>query len=113
MNLFGHVAMMQALLPALIESRGRIVNVSSLGGKVAMATYGPYAGSKFALEAVSDALRREVVPLGVKGHAAVRNVGTRAWRDQALGLGRRRALQAHGELRWSRSPSRSTSPTRH
>lgn len=65
-NLFGHVAMMQALLPALIESRGSIVNVSSVGGKVAMATYGPYAGTKFALEAVSDSLRREVGPLGVK-----------------------------------------------
>lgn len=65
-NLFGHVAMVQALLPALIESRGTIVNVSSVGGKVAMATYGPYAGTKFALEAVGDALRREVEPLGVK-----------------------------------------------
>ena len=65
-NLFGHVAMVQALLPALIESRGTVVNISSVGGKVAMATYGPYAGSKFALEAVSDALRREVEPLGVK-----------------------------------------------
>ena len=65
-NLFGHVAMMQALLPALIENRGTIVNVSSVGGKVAMATYGPYAGTKFALEAVSDSLRREVEPLGVK-----------------------------------------------
>ena len=65
-NLFGHVAMMQALLPALIESRGTVVNISSVGGKVAMATYGPYASSKFALEAVSDALRREVASLGVK-----------------------------------------------
>ncbi len=65
-NLFGQVAMMQALLPALIESRGTIVNVSSVGGKVAMATYGPYAGTKFALEAVSDSLRRELEPLGVK-----------------------------------------------
>ena len=65
-NLFGHVAMMQALLPALIKSHGTVVNISSVGGKVAMATYGPYASSKFALEAVSDALRREVEPLGVK-----------------------------------------------
>ncbi len=65
-NLFGHVAIMQALLPALIESRGTVVNISSVGGKVAMATYGPYAGTKFALEAVSDSLRREVEPLGVK-----------------------------------------------
>ena len=65
-NLFGHIAMIQALLPALIESLGAVVNISSVGGKVAMATYGPYAGSKFALEAVSDSLRREVEPLGVK-----------------------------------------------
>ena len=65
-NLFGHVAMTQALLPTLIESRGTVVNVSSVGGKVAMAGYGPYAGSKFALEAVSDALRREVADFGVK-----------------------------------------------
>ena len=65
-NLFGHVAITQALLPALIESRGTVVNISSVGGKVAMANYGPYASSKFALEAVSDALRREVEPLGVK-----------------------------------------------
>ncbi len=65
-NLFGHVAMMQALLPALIKSRGTVVNISSVGGKIAMATYGPYAGSKFAPEAVSDALRREVEPLRVK-----------------------------------------------
>jgi NAD(P)-dependent dehydrogenase (short-subunit alcohol dehydrogenase family) len=65
-NLFGHVAMTQALLPALIESRGTVVNISSVGGKLAMATYGPYAGTKFALEAVSDALRREVEPFGVK-----------------------------------------------
>jgi NAD(P)-dependent dehydrogenase (short-subunit alcohol dehydrogenase family) len=64
-NLFGHIAVTQALLPALIRSKGRVVNISSVGGKVAMATYGPYAGTKFALEAVSDSLRREMAPLGV------------------------------------------------
>ncbi|CAN3130472.1 SDR family NAD(P)-dependent oxidoreductase [Mycobacterium sp. smrl_JER01] len=65
-NLFGHVAVIQALLPALIDSGGRVVNISSVGGRVAMATYGPYAGTKFALEAVSDSLRREVAPHGVR-----------------------------------------------
>jgi NAD(P)-dependent dehydrogenase (short-subunit alcohol dehydrogenase family) len=64
-NLFGHVAVTQALLPALFRSQGRVVNISSVGGKVAMATYGPYAGTKFALEAVSDALRRELAPFGI------------------------------------------------
>ena len=65
-NLFGHIAITQTLLPALIRSKGRVINISSVGGKIAMATYGPYAGTKFALEAVSDALRREVEPLGMK-----------------------------------------------
>lgn len=65
-NLFGHVAMTQALLPFLVKSRGRVVNISSVGGKGAMATYGPYAATKFALEAVSDALRRELAAHGVQ-----------------------------------------------
>jgi NAD(P)-dependent dehydrogenase (short-subunit alcohol dehydrogenase family) len=65
-NLFGHIAVTQALLPALIRSKGRVVNISSVGGKIAMATYGPYAGTKFALEAVSDSLRREIAPFGVQ-----------------------------------------------
>jgi NAD(P)-dependent dehydrogenase (short-subunit alcohol dehydrogenase family) len=65
-NLFGHVVVTQALLPALIVSKGRVVNISSVGGKIAMATYGPYAGTKFALEAVSDSLRRELAPTGVQ-----------------------------------------------
>ncbi|WP_089958248.1 SDR family NAD(P)-dependent oxidoreductase [Lentzea xinjiangensis] len=65
-NLFGHVAVTQALFPALLRTHGRVVNISSVGGKAAMPTYGAYAGAKFALEAVSDALRREVTALGVR-----------------------------------------------
>lgn len=65
-NLFGHIAVTQALLPFLHQSHGRIVNISSVGGKIAMATYGAYAGAKFALEAVSDSLRRELAPHGVQ-----------------------------------------------
>jgi NAD(P)-dependent dehydrogenase (short-subunit alcohol dehydrogenase family) len=66
-NLFGHVAVVQALLPALIAGGdGRLVNVSSIGGRVAFPTYGAYAAAKFALEGFSDALRREVGRLGVK-----------------------------------------------
>ena len=65
-NLFGHIAITQALLPALLSSSGTVVNISSVGGKVVLPTYGAYAGSKFALEAVSDALRREVAELGIK-----------------------------------------------
>jgi NAD(P)-dependent dehydrogenase (short-subunit alcohol dehydrogenase family) len=65
-NLFGHVAITQTLLPALLNCSGTVVNISSVGGKVVLPTYGAYAGSKFALEAVSDALRREIGALGVK-----------------------------------------------
>jgi NAD(P)-dependent dehydrogenase (short-subunit alcohol dehydrogenase family) len=65
-NLFGHIAVTQALLPALLHSKGRVINISSIGGRAAMATYGAYAGAKFALEAVSDSLRREVAALGVQ-----------------------------------------------
>ena len=65
-NLFGQVAMIQALLPTLLESRGTIVNISTIGGKGAMGGYGPYAATKFAFEAVSDALRRELEQFGMK-----------------------------------------------
>jgi NAD(P)-dependent dehydrogenase (short-subunit alcohol dehydrogenase family) len=65
-NLFGHIAVTQTLLPALIRSKGRVINISSVGGRIAMATYGPYASAKFALEAVSDSLRREIAPFGVQ-----------------------------------------------
>ncbi|WP_341715621.1 SDR family oxidoreductase [Micromonospora sp. FIMYZ51] len=65
-NLFGHVAVTQALLPALLRGKGRVVNISSLNGKISMAGYGPYAASKFAMEAMSDALRNELAPHGVQ-----------------------------------------------
>ena len=49
-------------IAGVIRSKGRVINISSVGGRIAMATYGPYAGTKFALEAVSDSLRREMAP---------------------------------------------------
>ncbi|MGN9787770.1 SDR family oxidoreductase [Nonomuraea sp. ZG12] len=65
-NVFGHVAVTQALLPALVRSKGRVVNITSMLGKLSMAGYGPYASSKFAMEAMSDALRNELAPHGVR-----------------------------------------------
>ena len=65
-NLIGQVAVTRALLPAILRARGRVVNMSSIGGRVASPLFGPYSASKFALEAVSDALRREVAAHGVR-----------------------------------------------
>jgi len=64
-NFFGAIAAVQTFLPLLRESCGRIVNVSSISGKFATPFIGPYAASKFALEAASDALRLELRPFGV------------------------------------------------
>jgi NAD(P)-dependent dehydrogenase (short-subunit alcohol dehydrogenase family) len=64
-NLIGQVAVIQSFLPLLRTARGRVVNVSSIGGRIALPLAGPYAASKFALEAVSDSLRRELRGQGV------------------------------------------------
>jgi NAD(P)-dependent dehydrogenase (short-subunit alcohol dehydrogenase family) len=65
-NLVGQVAVTQAFLPALRRGRGRIVFTSSIGGRVALPLVAPYAASKFALEAIGDALRRELYGQGVQ-----------------------------------------------
>lgn len=65
-NYFGPLALIKALLPAIRKSKGRIVNVSSANGVISMPTVGSYAASKFALEALSDALRMELESCGVK-----------------------------------------------
>jgi NAD(P)-dependent dehydrogenase (short-subunit alcohol dehydrogenase family) len=65
-NVFAQVAVTQALLPALRRARGRIVFVSSIGGRVAMAFTAPYAASKHAIEALADALRVELRSSGVR-----------------------------------------------
>jgi NAD(P)-dependent dehydrogenase (short-subunit alcohol dehydrogenase family) len=64
-NVIGQVAVTQAFIPALRRAGGRIVNVSSIGGRVAAPLLSPYNASKFALEGVSDSLRRELRAQGV------------------------------------------------
>jgi NAD(P)-dependent dehydrogenase (short-subunit alcohol dehydrogenase family) len=64
-NVIAQLAVTQACMPALRTTKGRIVNVSSISGRVALPLYGPYAASKFALEALSDSLRREQQDVGV------------------------------------------------
>jgi NAD(P)-dependent dehydrogenase (short-subunit alcohol dehydrogenase family) len=88
-NLLGPVAVTRALLPAVIRARGRVVNMSSIGGRVANPLLGPYSATKFALEAVSDSLRREVAAHGVKVVSIEPGgIATPIW-DKGLDDGRR------------------------
>src|SRR5438067_10579841 len=64
-NSIAPVAITQAFLPRLRSSRGRIVNVSSIGGRVAQPFIAAYVMSKFAVEAMTDSLRRELLPWGI------------------------------------------------
>lgn len=64
-NFFGVIAVTQAFLPLLRQARGRIVNMSSIGGMVSAPFVSPYSASKFALEALSDSLRMELRPWGM------------------------------------------------
>ena len=65
-NTFGTLCVIQACLPLLRVGKGRIVNVSSIMGEVAMPLLGAYSISKHALEAMSDVLRLELHPSGIK-----------------------------------------------
>lgn len=64
-NVTGQLAVTQAVLPRLRESRGRIVFISSVNGKIVAPLLGAYCASKFALEAAADALRMELLPCDV------------------------------------------------
>jgi NAD(P)-dependent dehydrogenase (short-subunit alcohol dehydrogenase family) len=68
-NFFGVIAVTRALLPLLRAGQGRIVNMSSISGLVAAPFLSPYSASKFALEALSDALRLELSPWNI--HVAI------------------------------------------
>ncbi len=66
-NIFGLVAMTKAVLPQMrAAGRGRIVNMGSIAGRVALPFQGIYGASKHAIEGLSDTLRRELVPYGIK-----------------------------------------------
>jgi short-subunit dehydrogenase len=63
----GLVRVTRAFLPAMRERRrGRIVNVSSVAGRVTLPFFGPYNSTKHAVESISDSLRHELRPHGVE-----------------------------------------------
>lgn len=65
-NVFGAVAMMKAVVPFMrTRRRGRILNITSMGGHITMPGIAYYCGSKFALEGISEALGKELAPFGI------------------------------------------------
>ncbi len=66
-NVFGLMAVTRAFLPAMRARRsGRVINVSSMGGKMTFPLMGAYNSTKYAVESLSDALRMELAPFGVR-----------------------------------------------
>ncbi len=66
-NVFGTIEVTQAVLPPMRQAKsGTIVMIGSIGGRISYPFGGPYCASKFALEAISDALRLEVRPFGIR-----------------------------------------------
>ena len=73
-NVVGQLRVLQAFLPALRRSHGRVVLMGSIGGKSALPFMGAYAMSKFALEAMADVLRLELAPFQM--HVSIVEPGT-------------------------------------
>jgi NAD(P)-dependent dehydrogenase (short-subunit alcohol dehydrogenase family) len=69
-NFFGVVAMTQAALPLIRKTTGRIVHIGSIGGRQAAPILGPYAASKYAIEAIGEAQRRELPITAISWRAA-------------------------------------------
>jgi NADP-dependent 3-hydroxy acid dehydrogenase YdfG len=66
-NVFGLLAVTRAVLPGMRTRRaGRIINISSIVGRTSFPAMGVYGATKYAVEALSDSLRMELAPLGVK-----------------------------------------------
>ena len=65
-NCVSHIAIFQAALPALRQTKGRLLFISSMAGKAGMPFIGAYVASKFALEGAADVMRQEAAPQGVK-----------------------------------------------
>ena len=88
-NVLGVIAVTQHFLPLLRQGRGRVVNISSINGKLSVPFCSFYSASKFAVEALSDGLRAELQPWGIDVSVVqpgttqtdIRALGAAAWRE--------------------------------
>ncbi len=102
-NTVGQVAVTQAFLPLLRPTKGRVVMMSSISGRVSAPYFGAYSASKFALEALSDSLRRELKAWGMQvSIIEPGNIKTPIW-NKGAGWGQQmksdlppRALELYG-----------------
>ena len=89
-NFFGLVAVTKAVLPGMrARHSGHIVNISSIGGLVANPSVGYYAATKFAVEGLSEALAKEVEPLGIRVTAIEPGPFRTDWAGRSLKLAKR------------------------
>ena len=98
-NVIGLLAVTQAFLPLLRQGRGRVVNIGSVLGRLAIPLMGAYSASKFALEGLTDALRIELLPWGI--HVSLIEPGpvaTPLWSKTHLLAGMNEGGGAVGEL---------------
>ena len=65
-NVIGQIVVTQAFLSLIRAGAGRIVNIGSIAGRMAVPFLGPYSASKFAMEALTDSLRQELRPWGIE-----------------------------------------------
>ena len=106
-NFFGALRMMQAVLPQMRErGSGTIINVTSVAGRVAPPLDGMYAGTKFALEGLTEALMREVGHFGIKVALVEPGFFSTTFSDNAHRVGLDVAPYDELERAWSEAAAR-------
>jgi NAD(P)-dependent dehydrogenase (short-subunit alcohol dehydrogenase family) len=88
-NLVSQLAVTQVFLPCIRQAQGRIINVSSVGGRIAGTMIGAYHASKFGMEAMTDTLRQELRPWGIEVVSIEPgNVATPIWETSSTAFDR-------------------------
>jgi NAD(P)-dependent dehydrogenase (short-subunit alcohol dehydrogenase family) len=95
----GVLAVIQAAMPLVRKAKGRVVITGSISGRSALPMLGPYAASKFALEALAESMRRELAPSGI--HVALIEPGSIAtpMMEKAPAEGQQLLDQLEGEAK--------------
>jgi short-subunit dehydrogenase len=101
-NVFGLMAVTRAFVPGMVSrGEGCVINVSSTGGRITFPFFGAYHASKYAVEALSDALRMELAQFGVRVVLVEPGPVRSSFADRALA-----ALPPHAETRYARAYGR-------